>query len=548
MQKTCSTCKTPFEVTEKDIALYAKLTLSSPTLCPICRVKRRMAYRNDRSFYVRKCDRSKETFISIYPEKTPFPVYKPSEWYKDDWDPREFGQEIDFNKPFFEQWNKLKNKVPRLGIDIVHCENSEYCNYCGDDKNCYLDIAGEANEDCYFNLFTKFSKDCTDNTFVYKSELCYESLFCYTCHNVRFTIHAESCADCAFCFDIKSCNNCLFCNNIRHKKYHIFNKPYSKEDYEKFLADLSLNSHTQNLENIEKWKKEVIAKAIHRDMYNTLAEDCTGDAIKNSKNCQESYNIVNCWDCKFLYDVLDAKDCYDLNYSLYKPEVACELISTLNMRYSACNMASHYCHNTFYCDQCNNSDNLFGCIALNRSHYCILNKQYSEKDFKTLAAKLIAHMRKTGEWGEFFPAKYATNGYNETVAQEYYPLTKEEAFKENFIWADKDKRNFHAQSYQIPDSINQVPDSITNEILTCETCNKNFKIIPQELKFYKRQTISVPRTCPDCRHFVRNEFRNPRELNKTSCTKCGMDIITTYPASSLPALLYCEKCYLENVY
>jgi len=35
-------------------------------------------------------------------------------------------------------------------------------------------------------------------------------------------------------------------------------------------------------------------------------------------------------------------------------------------------------------------------------------------------------MMKTGEWGEFFPASLSPFGYNETVAQEYFPLSREE--------------------------------------------------------------------------------------------------------------------------
>ena len=31
-------------------------------------------------------------------------------------------------------------------------------------------------------------------------------------------------------------------------------------------------------------------------------------------------------------------------------------------------------------------------------------------------------MKKTGEWGEFFPSSISPFGYNETVAMEYYPI------------------------------------------------------------------------------------------------------------------------------
>ena len=43
---------------------------------------------------------------------------------------------------------------------------------------------------------------------------------------------------------------------------------------------------------------------------------------------------------------------------------------------------------------------------------------------------------KTGEWGEFFPSSLSPFGYNETVASEYFPLSKEEALKQGFNWSD----------------------------------------------------------------------------------------------------------------
>ena len=139
--------------------------------------------------------------ISLYPKGMPFKVFHSDYWWSDKWDPLEFGQEYDFNKPFFAQWEELMNRVPRRNMDLVNCQNSQYCNYCGDDKNCYLDIAGEANEDCYYNLFTKYSKNCADCTFAYHSELCYECIQVYNCYNVRYAMYMDGCSESAFCFD-----------------------------------------------------------------------------------------------------------------------------------------------------------------------------------------------------------------------------------------------------------------------------------------------------------------------------------------------------------
>ena len=264
---------------------------------------------------------------------------------------------------FFEQFADLMAKVPRIGMDLVNCENSDYCNYCGDNKNCYLDIAGEGNEDCFFNLFTKHSTDVMDSTFAYNSELVYESISCYECYNIRSSMYMESCSDCSFCFDLKGCKDCLFSSNLRQKQYCIYNKQYSKTKYEEYLKSLNLDTYNGQMQALADWHK-LIQGSKHKYAQIISSENCTGDNIKNSKNTHESFNVSNCEDVKYCYDALDAKDCQDINYSLYNPESSYELISTLNMQFSAFCMASHYCSSTFYSDQCNNSSDLFACIGI----------------------------------------------------------------------------------------------------------------------------------------------------------------------------------------
>ncbi|MBU0626695.1 hypothetical protein KKH82_04680 [Patescibacteria group bacterium] len=83
-----------------------------------------------------------------------------------------------------------------------------------------------------------------------------------------------------------------------------------------------------------------------------------------------------------------------------------------------------------YCSCCRNIKDCFGCISLNNAQYCILNKQYTKVEYETLVPKIIEHMTKTEERGEFFPSSISPFGYNETVASEYYHLTKEEAIKQ----------------------------------------------------------------------------------------------------------------------
>ena len=556
MNRKCAQTAVDFEIKKQDADFYQQISpkiagrpcsIPPPTLSPQARLIRRLSWRNDRTFFKRKCSGSGKPFVSIYPQDVPFPVFHPDIWWGDSWNALDYGIDFSFDKPFFSQWQELLSAVPRRGIDIVNCENSYYCNYCGDAKNCYLDIAGEGNEDCYYNLFTKYSKDCVDCTFVYNSELCYESINCYRCQDVLFSYYLENCYDCAFCFDLKGCSNCLFCSNLRHKEYHIYNEPCSKQEYNDKLKQLALERFSSLEKHAASWK-EVIAQAIHRDMYIINSENCLGNEIVNSKNCSDAYNISECEDCKYLYDVLDANNCYDLNYSLYKPEASYELISTLSLRYSAFSMASHYSHNIYYCDQCENSNDLFGCIGLNQQRFCILNKQYSKESYEELVPKIIEHMRKTGEWGEFFPSSMSPWGYNETVAQEYFPISKEKAEAQGFNWRDASSQAAASdENYSISDSISDIDESILEQTLSCARTGKKFRLVKSELDFYRKMKLPVPRLAPDTRHLQRLSLRTPRRLYSALCRSCKMQISTPY-APVRKESVFCEKCYLAAVH
>lgn len=547
--KICKKCETAFTVADEDLRLYEKIgNIPSPTFCPDCRHQRRLAWRNDRVFYKRKCHKTGREFVSIYAPEKPFTVYHPDAWYADDWDPMSYGRSFDFKRPFFEQFAELQRMVPRLGIDIVNCQNSYYCNYCGDDKDCYLDIAGEANEDCYFDLFTKYSKNCVDCTFAYHSTLCYETIQAYNAYNVRDSMYCDDTSDSWFSFDLKGTKHALFCTNLRQKEYAVINQPCSKEEFEKKLSELNLGSYTARQRAMQTWENFRVKNAIFRDSYLLNCENCTGNDLKNCKNTHASFNATNCEDSKYLYDVLDAKDCQDLNYSLYKPEVAYELISTLAMTYSAFNMASHHNSNVFYCEMVNNSSNLFGCIGLKHKEYCILNKQYTKEEYEELVPRIIEHMGKNKEFGEFFPAAISPWGYNETVAQEYFPLSRDEALKAGFSWYDNpNEPSKQPQAYEIPDHIRDVPNSVTKEVLACTACEKNFRIIEQELAYYRQQELPLPRKCPDCRHRDRIGRRLPRHLFERTCTKCSAAVKSPIE-SSRPEQVYCEPCYLASMY
>jgi RNA polymerase primary sigma factor len=90
-----------------------KIKVPPPTFCRECRLQRRMTVRNERNLYHRECGLCGKSIISMYSKEKPFPVYCPSCWWSDNWDPLKYGNEYDFSKPFFPQFRLLLDKIAR---------------------------------------------------------------------------------------------------------------------------------------------------------------------------------------------------------------------------------------------------------------------------------------------------------------------------------------------------------------------------------------------------------------------------------------------------
>ena len=55
------------------------------------------------------------------------------------------------------------------------------------------------------------------------------------------------------------------------------------------------------------------------------------------------------------------------------------------------------------------------------------------------------------------------------------------------------------------------------------------------------------RKCPKCRENSRFERLNPIKLYDRNCAKCNIEIRTPY-VPDRPEIIYCEKCYQQEVY
>jgi len=81
------------------------------------------------------------------------------------------------------------------------------------------------------------------------------------------------------------------------------------------------------------------------------------------------------------------------------------------------------------------------------------------------------------------------------------------------------------QAKDLP-SIQDATDDIVDNIIICEVTGKPFKIIKQELDFYRKYHLPLPTKCPDQRHLERMALKTPRKIFERTCAKCGVPIQT----------------------
>ena len=89
-----------------------------------------------------------------------------------------------------------------------------------------------------------------------------------------------------------------------------------------------------------------------------------------------------------------------------------------------------------YTSSCTNCEELLGCVGLRNKKFCILNKQYDEATYHALKKQIIDKMKADGEWGENLAPALIPQNYNDSIAQELFPLSKAEALAKRWKWSD----------------------------------------------------------------------------------------------------------------
>ncbi len=578
--KNCQNCKNDFIIEADDFSFYEKMKVPAPTFCYLCRAQRRFAFRNERKLFKTKDAFTGKDIFSLHPAESGRKIITQEEWHGDSWDAMEYGRDYNFSYSFLIQLMELEKLIPVYNLNCKLMVNSPYSGNATALKNSYLCFNSNYSEDCMYGNAIDYSKDSIDNSHLNHSERCYECFWLQNCYQCYFTIMSVESRNLWFCRDCLSCNDCFGCANLRKSSHCIFNKQYTKEEYKIEIEKMKLDTISGLLK----------ANRVARNFWKTQPTKChqglknlnsSGSYVTNCKNVNDSFLVrgsENLRYCQYML-VPGNKECYDT--SIWG--------ENMELQYESCLCGENgydikFCFNCwpscrsieysmflFSCSDC------FGCVGLKNKQYCILNKQYTKEEYFEMIGKIkeqmnnIPYIDKKGniyKYGEFFPIEFAPFGYNNSIAMQHFPLTKTEVSENGYKWIDVPRGEYTItkKSSEIIDSINEVNNNILKEIIECEECKNAYRILENELLFYKKEKLPIPHLCNECRHKRRIKDRLNLQLYKRKCM-CNSNINGLYKNTAThihedssceemfktgyspegDEIIYCEKCYQQEV-
>jgi hypothetical protein len=543
----CEHCGKEFSITGEELSMYGKIGIELPVLCFFCRIKLHLSFWLFGKFRKGKSDLSGENLITVLPENARYPIYTLKEWYSDAWEAMDYGMEYNPDVSFFEQLKTLQEKVPRPHQSAANNTGCEWSDDVWNSKNCYLSRSMEECEDLLYSYRNVKVKNSIDVVVCFNSERCYDCSNCDHSYRLFYSKNSRDCVDSHFLFDCRNCTDCFMCWNLRGKSFCIENIQYNREEYKERLNKYKLGSYIEIQKLKNKFEEIVREQVIHRENFNYKTYNSDGNFLINTKNChncfttsdtEDSYNHVRglkniscidtngCWYLELCGNCSSCVNGYNLKYCLWSPS-----------------------RNSEYLDICIECDECFGCVGIKKKKNCILNRQYTEEEYKKLKEQIISDMRKRGEYGKFFPYSMSPGPFNFSTSFTYFPETpKEYILKLGGYWQDVDESHIEGMSTdKLPDSIDDITEDICSQPLICPESGWWFNISQNELSFYKQNNIPLPRHHFDIRIKKKLKYLTVLQSYPTHCFYCKKEINAYYPPDWGYKNIACEECYQRNL-
>lgn len=551
--RNCLNCKKGFKIEEGDVSLLKMFRVPAPKLCPDCRQQRRLAAANYSTIYRRKCDvpGHEEILISPVAPVMPWVAYDYSTYYSDLWDARSYAMDADVGRDFFDQYMSLVKVVPLRAVPRgSDSPNSDFSFYGKHMKDCYYVFGGRRSENIMFGSSIYDSKSAVDCYFIRNDENVYDNVTTSDCFKCAHAYFSSNCIDCDFIYDCRNCQNCFGCVNLRNKNYCWFNEQLTKEEYKKRRAGTDLGSRSAFAEFKNKFWEFLKTNPVRATRI-FQSENCSGNDIKQSKDCQHCFQTEDSENVRYAsFAIMNMKDSMDIGHGGHAERLyECQNVgnSSSNVKFS---FATKESSDSEFLMTCTNCQNCFGCVGLKNASYMIFNKQYKPEEYFKKVDEIKSKMLEEGSYGEYFPVSFSACSYDGSFANFIYPLTESEAKERGMYWqpeieADtKDMKRINAED--LPDNITDASEELCNLAVVGEVSKKPFKLTPREIDYYKQNKIALPGDTPHSRIVERYRILNNFQVSEELCDSCGKMIESAYRKAE-GYRPYCSECYKKEI-
>lgn len=553
-ERACGTCQKAFIIESADIVFLKLLRVSPPKTCPRCRRIRRLAHlMRAPKFFRRSCNvpGHTEQVVSVYPPDSPYTTYDFAYWYSDEWDPTQFSAEFK-EGAYLPQIAEFLNSVPRPPLDRdPNGINCEYTLGGTRGKNNYICAWSWHAEDSSYCLDTRYNKEFVDCITSSGGELGYELVGCIDCAHSIYLLDCNQCLESSFLYDCKNCTSCFMSANLRNRHYVFRGQQLSKEEYQHELSKIDFGSRT-HIQILKRELEEISNQAMHRSLNTVSCELTVGEF---SEECRDAYFVFlakKLEHCRFVEIADTTRDSSDVT-SCANNDLQYETLVSVRGSNNKFSLYIRDCSDMEYSLQCNNCESCFGCAGLKNKRFHILNRPYAEEEYWKKVDEIKTSMLVREEYGEMFSLSLGLMPYQSSIAQKEFPLVKDQASKRGISWYTEPDIQIPSgarilQPEDVPDNIRDVPDEVLNSVLICEETRKPFRLVPNELQFYRRMNLPVPVRHPWIRMMDRSKYERPLELYLFKCSACQEDSWSSYsPDKQAQLNILCQKCYLREI-
>lgn len=438
-------------------------------------LQRVLSWYPNKTLYRRTSSLSGKPLVSVYPDSWHGPVVSHDEWFSDSFRASEVAYRSGI--PFFTQFAELQAISPVVTLLSSRQENAEYCHDCEGLKNCYMVFDSLNCRDVLYSARIYDSNDCVDCYWTMKSEIIYDSVYMFSCFDCKCCFNCHDCSDSAFLFDCRNCQHCFMSSGLRNQRYYLFNENVGKEKYESFMASVPYGEYSQLL-TLKQQFRSMLATSLWPPAFNENVEDCSGNYLKNCKDCTDVFESFDLRDCSNSFQCAMGSDIHNSFMCNDRVELCRNCVATGIQSYNtfACAFTWH-CHDMEFCYLCLDCSHCFGCWGLKNRQYCILNREYPPDEY----SKIVEALRRELAGVEFFPDTLNPFKYEDTIAADFFSPDEKDLFK--------------AECAAATSGIVK-PELIRNCVIT----EKPFRLTEAEIAFYSPHGLPMPVVCPQIRY------------------------------------------------